>query len=89
MKVEYFATLRGVAGRKGENWDRPAATVGQLLRDLIARYGSEFERWLLKNGDLGLAIILVNGRDVRDLQRLDTPLAPNDTVTLFPPVAGG
>lgn len=89
MKVEYFATLRGVAGRKGENWDRPAATVGQLLRDLIARYGSEFERWLLKNGDLGLAIILVNGRDVRDLQRLDTPLEPNDTVTLFPPVAGG
>ena len=89
MKVEYFATLRDVAGRNQENWDRPAATVGQLLRDLIARYGREFERWVLKNGELGLAIILVNGRDVRDLQRLDTPLKTDDTVTLFPPVAGG
>jgi molybdopterin synthase sulfur carrier subunit len=89
MKVEYFATLRDVAGRREENWDRPAATVGQLLRDLIARYGRDFERWVLKNGDLGLAIVLVNGQDVRGLQRLDTPLSPDDTVTIFPPVAGG
>jgi molybdopterin synthase sulfur carrier subunit len=89
MQVLYFATLRDIAGKKEERWDPPAATVGELLRGLVARYGPQFERWLLDKGDLKLAIVLVNGRDVRDLQRLDTPLAPNDTVTLFPPVAGG
>jgi molybdopterin synthase sulfur carrier subunit len=89
VKVAYFATLRDIAGKSEEQWDPPAASVGELLRGLVARYGPQFERWLLDKGDLKLAIVLVNGRDVRDLQRLDTPLAPNDTVTIFPPVAGG
>jgi molybdopterin synthase sulfur carrier subunit len=45
---------------------------------------------VLKDGDLwNLVIILVNGRDVRHLQRLATPLAPTDTVVIFPPVGGG
>jgi molybdopterin synthase sulfur carrier subunit len=89
VKVTYFAMLRDIAGKREEQWDEPAATVGELLRSLIARYGRQFGRWLLDNGNLKLAIVLVNGRDVRDLQRLDTPLAPGDTVTIFPPVAGG
>lgn len=87
--MTYFAALRDIAGRKEEQWDQPAATVGELLHGLIARYGPEFGRWLLDRGDLKLAIVLVNGHDVRGLQRLDTPLAPGDAVTIFPPVAGG
>ena len=89
MKVTYFATLRDVAGKNEEDWERPAATVGELLRDLVARYGREFARWVFEDGQLSLAIILVNGHDVRGLQRLDTPLRPTDAVTIFPPVGGG
>ncbi|HTO46084.1 MAG TPA: ubiquitin-like small modifier protein 1 [Burkholderiales bacterium] len=89
MRIAYFATLRDVAGKREEGWDRPAATVGDLLRDLVAKYGPEFARWVFEQGELRLAIVLVNGRDVRGLQRLDTPLAPADTVTIFPPVGGG
>jgi molybdopterin synthase sulfur carrier subunit len=89
MKVIYFALLRDIAGKREEDWSRPAANVGDLLRDLVAEYGPEFGRWLMENGDLNLAIVLVNGHDVRGLQRLATPLAPSDTVTLFPPVGGG
>jgi molybdopterin synthase sulfur carrier subunit len=90
MKVQYFALLRDVTGRKEEDWREPEATLGDLLRALAARYGPGFERWVLKNGELwNLVLILINGRDVRQLQRLDTPLAPNDTVVIFPPVGGG
>jgi len=90
MKILYFALLRDVTRKKEEEWPQPEATLGDLLRDLSARYGREFERWVLKDGDLwNLAIILVNGNDVRQLQSLNTPLTPNDTVVIFPPVGGG
>ena len=89
MKVIYFALLRDIVGKREEDWGRPAANVGDLLHDLVAAYGPEFGRWVLENGDLKLAIVLVNGHDVRGLQRLATPLAPSDTVTIFPPVGGG
>lgn len=90
MRVSYFATLRAVTHRAEEDWARPAATVGALLQDLVAAYGHEFARWVLPDGrSPGLAILLVNGVDVRSLQGLDTPLQPGDHVFIFPPVAGG
>ncbi len=90
MTVQYFALLRDVTGKTTEDWRELASTVGDLLRELAARYGPEFSRWVLDHGDLGkFAIVLVNGHDVRQLQRLATPLAPSDNVVIFPPVGGG
>ena len=90
MTVQYFALLRDVTAKTSEDWREPAATVGELLQALVARYGPEFSRWVLDHGDLGkFAIVLVNGHDVRQLQRLATPLAPSDNVVIFPPVGGG
>jgi len=90
MKVKYFANLRDITGTKEEDWAKPEATVGDLIRDLVARYGHEFERWVMKDGDLwSLVIILVNGHDVRQLKRFATVLAPSDVVVIFPPMGGG
>jgi len=90
VKISYFATLRDVTGKTQEEWAPREATVGDLLQALAAQYGPEFSRWVLDHGDLGkFAIVLVNGRDVRQLQRLATPLAPGDNVVIFPPVGGG
>ena len=52
MKVQYFALLRDITGKREEDWRQPAATVGDLLRALVARYGHEFERWVMKDNDL-------------------------------------
>ena len=90
MKILYFALLRDITHKKEEDWHKPEATLGDLLQDLVARYGRDFGRWVLKDGDLwNLVIILVNGRDVRQLQNLKTPLEPTDTVVIFPPLGGG
>ena len=90
MHILYFALLRDITRKKEEDWNRPEATLGELLRGLVAQYGHEFEKWVIKDGDLwDLVIILVNGQDVRQMQRLNTPLAPNDTVVIFPPLGGG
>jgi len=90
MKISYFALLRDATKKNQEVWSRPVGTVRDLLRDLAEEYGAEFSRWVLKGGELaGFAIVLVDGRDVRSLQGLDTPLKPDSEVFIFPPVAGG
>ena len=90
MRISYFALLRDATKKSHELWQRPAATLRDLLRDLVAEYGPNFARWILKDGELaGYAIILVDGQDVRGLQGLDTPLSPDTDVFIFPPLAGG
>lgn len=91
MIIRYFAMLRDITHQGEQIWKQPAETVGDLLCDLCDRYGSEFRRWLVdENGDFGgLSIVLVNGVDTRSLQGMDTPLQPEDTIAIFPPVAGG
>jgi len=90
MKVRLYATLRAAAGTGELNWQRPAPTLGALVHDLSEQYGSRFRRWMYDGDQLGpWVILLVNGRDSRHLQGLDTPLHAEDEVSLFPPVAGG
>lgn len=90
MLIRYFATLRGITHRSEEVWAEPAADVGALVHALVARYGAEFARWVMPDGQtLGLSVVLVNGKDVRSLNGLYTPLQAADEVFIFPPVAGG
>ena len=90
MKIEYFANLRDITGCHSENWAQPAATVKDLLRALSDHYGPCFRQWFY-HGETPApyCIILVNGQDSRHVGGLDTPLKPDDTIGLFPPVAGG
>ncbi len=90
MQILFFATIRGCTGEKETRWNEPAATLGVLLRSLSGRYGPAFRRWVLDNGDLGKAIlVVVNGTDSRHLGGINTPLHPDDTIAIFPMIAGG
>jgi len=90
MKVHLYATFRAVAGASELDWQRPAATLGVLIHDLCEHYGGQFRRWMCDGDKLGAwVILLVNGCDARHLQGLDTPLHPEDVISIFPPVAGG
>ena len=91
MNLGYYATLREITGRSEQPWNSNTETVGDLLRELSTRYGRNFKRWVLEeDGSLGkLCIILVNGQDVRELDGLTTRLHPEDSISFFPPVAGG
>lgn len=91
MKLLLFAYFRDITGKTEMEWTRPAATMGELLADMTRRYGPAFAKWVYEDGDKlsHMSILLVNGRDIRDGQGLDTPLKPDDTIALFPPLAGG
>ena len=90
LTVKYFATIRTYTGETGRRLDDAPADLRALLATLAGRYGTPFRRAVFSDAELNdEIIILVNGRNVRYLQGLDTPLEVDDEVSIFPMVAGG
>jgi molybdopterin synthase sulfur carrier subunit len=90
MTVKFFATIRTYTGETARQIDDAPADLRELLTALAGRYGTSFRRAVFAGAELnGEIIILVNGRNVLYLQKLDTPLGADDEVSVFPMVAGG
>lgn len=88
MRVNLYATFRDVAGVKHLELD--GATVGEVLEKLLALHPEMQGELFEAPGVLSERVsVFVNGRDVRYLQGLATPVGPDDVLDLFPPVAGG
>jgi sulfur-carrier protein len=90
IELRSFATYREAIGEKTieRSYDE-GTTVGEVLADLESEFDG-LEGRLLEDGGIRPQLsILKNGRDVAHAQGVDTPLEPGDTVSLFPPVAGG
>jgi molybdopterin synthase sulfur carrier subunit len=90
MRVKFFAYLRDYTGCK-ETDVLPQNTIGDLARVLSEQYGPRLrEKLLAPSGGLGPEIIImINGRHVAHLGGINAPLKKDDTVQIFPMVAGG
>ena len=68
-------------------------TVRQLLMELSRQYGLKFSEHFFCGDKLkttGFPLILVNGRNLRNLPgQLEFELKDGDEVALFPPAMGG
>ncbi|MGC8968207.1 MAG: ubiquitin-like small modifier protein 1 [Thermus sp.] len=86
-KVNLYATFRGLTGKS--QLVVPGATVGEVLARLVEAYPA-LKGELFEGEELAERVsVFLEGRDVRYLQGLSTPLSPEATLDLFPPVAGG
>ena len=66
------------------------STVGELLNDLVGRHPGLREQLFSADGSLHRFVNLyVNGRDVRYLDVLQTPVGDGDSVIILPAMAGG
>jgi len=89
LQLRFFATFREAVGTKTITREYDAETVGDVLDALE----DEFEGLvgeILDDGAVRPQVnVLLNGRDIVHERGVDTPVEPDDTLSIFPPVAGG
>ena len=91
MEIKVFATLRDVVGGKSIQVDTTQPMrVAELLQQVIAKHPLLRAKLFAPDGGLNPSVhILINGRDVRFLDGVDTVVSASDSVQMFPPVGGG
>jgi molybdopterin synthase sulfur carrier subunit len=83
VRVKFFATLRDITGRR-EIEVHGIRNIHELLEHLYEKYGEEFRKEIEDKN-----MILVNGRNMLDLNGYDTEISENDEIAIFPPAGGG
>ena len=91
MMVKIFATLRQYAGKKEVEVPLDAGdTVGNVMVKLTAEYPALGQQILDGDGNLQSSIIvLLNGRNIKFLDGLESTLQESDRIALLPLVGGG
>lgn len=91
MEIRVHATLREKIGSKSVHVDSvPGMTVGQALEAAMTVHPALRSALFDEEGRLNPSMhVMVNGRDVRFVAGLDTPVQDGDDLRIFPPVGGG
>jgi len=91
LELRFFATFREAVGQKTlEREFEDGATVGEVLLTLESAYDGLEGKLIDDQGDLQPNLnILKNGREVLHMEGTETVMEDGDTLSVFPPVAGG
>jgi molybdopterin synthase sulfur carrier subunit len=91
MRVSFYATLEPIVGQRKVEVPLPEGSrVGDLVDALVECWPGLREHLVDDDGQLSRRVnIFVGGRNARWLEGLETPLEPDQTIDVFPPVAGG
>lgn len=92
MKVNFFATLRDIAGGKTVEFELDeGVTAQELLDTIVTRFPLMKKELLDMDGRMyGHVHLFINGRDVQFLDDdFRTRITKDDVVNIFPAVGGG
>ncbi|MFB0504056.1 MAG: MoaD/ThiS family protein [Candidatus Bathyarchaeia archaeon] len=90
IRVRAFGDLMALLGKESTVELRDEARFKDLVFTLGEKTGSAKKGFLGRYNVTGPnLVILLNGRNIHALEKLDTALKDGDVVTLLPPVVGG
>jgi len=91
MEIRLYATLRQIVGAKTVTVEtQRGQTVGDALRALVAAHPRLAPSIWHDDGTLaGHVAVMLDGRDIRHLKGVDTPVGEAQHLDVFPPVGGG
>lgn len=93
VKVRTILTLKKILGKGEVEISMPErSTLGALLTMMVNRWGDELASQLFETKGtrvLPHIRLMVNGRDIAFLNRMETVLQNGDEVLILPPVSGG
>jgi len=90
VKVIFPSMLMGITCSEREV-EIHASTLGEALGKLAEKYGDGFRTRILDSTGRPkrLVNLYVNGKNVRFLKLLETPLEDGDEISILPSVSGG
>ncbi|ABX31126.1 MoaD family protein [Petrotoga mobilis SJ95] len=91
MKIKFFSLIKLDLKKDEVDYQLSGSkSVKEIIKLLDQEFDNYFSRKLLENGELKSGtIVLLNGRNIRHLQGLDTLVENKDEITIFPPSGGG
>lgn len=91
IEVKFYSLFRLNLKTAGVEYeiDGPI-TLQKLINKLDEEFDNYFSEKLLESGEIKPgSIILLNGKNILHLNKLNTKIKDGDQITLFPPSAGG
>ena len=89
IELRFFANFREAVGQKELGWEvDDGATVGSVLHDVEAEY-PEVDIFDEDGEVREFLSIMKDGRDITYMEGPNTTIEAEDTISVFPPVAGG
>jgi molybdopterin synthase sulfur carrier subunit len=89
IEVQFFATFREIFESKCVQMEVGSGSTVKDLLNLVCNTRERRER-VFDNGKLKPYILVMkNGRHIQHLKGLATELNDGDTISVFPPIAGG
>ena len=91
VTVRTIGHLTSIIGGHQAQVDSPGAVVEDLLKELVARFGTPMRNFLHPRDEelSDMLFVLVNGRNIAHMDGTKTSLKDGDVVSILPITAGG
>jgi molybdopterin synthase sulfur carrier subunit len=92
FKIKVFATIREITKTKEIELESDnKITVYDAIKLMTKRYGEKLANYLLENDGKPkpVFLLMVNGKSIKELEGLETPLKDGDVLAVLPPAVGG